>query len=621
MKRFIFFLIMLGLITIAYSQSQVRLSTYFNYPLLSGGTYMDSVLNGLKSIRGCWFDDDLDGDGKSEILVTNYADLGHVHVFEVVGNDSIELVWTSPKVTTGGGASTPRYVITGDLDNDGKKEIIYQINNYGILIFEWDGVPGSNNFGTLPSQVINSTTLPEMTGIAGNTEYMEIGDPDGDGQNELLVFYNSTPNANDKFYIISAIGDWSTNDPGFSGFQAEYAKSRIDLAAWDMNGGTPYSMHIANFDGQGNPELLFQAWNFKAVTPLRVPAANTYVEADTTNGKQSIRLSGTFDDVALFGGGTFDIDGDGRQEVYLPTYHATGSPYRGTIHVIHYEPGQSTAEIDSTNVFVLDFKTNGVLDDGLVTFGFGYGDINKNGKPNIYTSSTYGLTGCNVLTAEFQGGDKTNPANWTFSKLYAGDPSIYTQRVIRDSAGVVDTVFTIDNSFASKIFGRYTDIDKDGFEDIILPYQALSDSVIHKSVQWNSSTGEWVTVDSGKVANPKRWGLRVIEGTVGTGVEVKDLTIITPDDYKLYQNYPNPFNPSTKISFYLPLDKKISLKIYNQLGQVVKTLVNDELYMRGEHSLIWDGKNDTGKPVSSGIYIAQLRFGNFAKEIKMMLVK
>lgn len=613
MKRLILLFAMLGLVTVA--NSQVRLSTYYNYPLLSAGTYMDSVLNGLRSIRGCWFDNDLDGDGKSEILVTNYNDLGHVHVFEVVGNDSLELVWTSPKVTTGGGGSTPRYVITGDLDNDGKKEIIYQINNYGILIFEWDGVPGSNNFGTLPSQVINSTTLAAMTGIAGNTEYMEIGDVDGDFQNELLVFYNSTPNSNDKFYIIGAIGDWSTGDPGFSGFQAEYAKSRVDLAAWDMNGGTPYSMHIANFDGQGNPELLFQAWNFKAVTPVRIPTVDTYVEADTTNGKQSLRLTGTYDDVALFGGGTFDIDGDGRQEVYLPNYHSTGSPYRGVIHVIHYEPGQSTAEIDTSNVFVLDFKTNGVLDDGLVTFGFGYGDIDKDGKPNIYTSSTYGLTGCNVLTAEFQGGDKRNPANWTFSKLYPGDPSIHTQRVIRDSAGVVDTVFTIDNSFASKIFGRYTDIDKDGFEDIILPYQALSDSIIHKSIQWNSSTGSWVTVDSMKIANPKRWGLRVIEGTIGTGVEAKDLTIITPDDYKLYQNYPNPFNPSTKISFFLPIEKKISLKIYNELGQVVRTLINDELYLRGQHSLIWDGKNDSGKPVSSGMYIVQLVFGNYSKRL------
>jgi flagellar hook assembly protein FlgD len=63
------------------------------------------------------------------------------------------------------------------------------------------------------------------------------------------------------------------------------------------------------------------------------------------------------------------------------------------------------------------------------------------------------------------------------------------------------------------------------------------------------------------------------------------------------------------------------LKIYNQLGQVVKTLINDQVMTKGTYEMIWDGKNDAGKPVSSGIYIAQLRFGNFSKEIKMMLVK
>jgi hypothetical protein len=459
-----------------------------------------------------------------------------------------------------------------------------------------------------------------MTGLGGNTEYMEIADVDGDGQNELLVFYNSSPHANDKFYIISAIGNWSTNDPGFSGFTAEYSKSRIDLDKWGMHGGTPYSMHVAQFDGTGNKEILLQAWNFKAVTPMRVPSANTYLEADTTRGKQYLYLTPTSDDVALFGGGTFDIDKDGRDEVYLPNFNLTGHPSMGIVHMISYNPGQSTAEIDSTNVTVLNFKDAGVLDDLLPTFGFGYGDIDKNGKPNIYISSTYGSTGCNVLTAEFQGGDKRNPANWKFSKLYGGDPTIYTTRTIKDSLGKKDTILIIDNSFASKIYARYTDFDKDGFEDILLPYQALSDSVTNITLTWNPSTSRFDSVSS-RAPNPKRWGFRIIEGTISTGVEVKDLTIITPDDYELYQNYPNPFNPATEISFYLPIADKISLKIYNQLGQEVKTLIAEKEHLNGKHSVIWDGTNNFGGRVASGMYIAQLKFGNFSKEIKMLMIK
>ncbi|MBM4175525.1 MAG: T9SS type A sorting domain-containing protein [Ignavibacteria bacterium] len=617
MKKILTLLLVLLVTSLSYTQ--VRHSTAYDYPLLTGSS-VDSVLNGLKSIRGCYFETDMDGDGKSEIGLTNYFDQGHVHLFETVGNDSIKLVWSSPKVASAGGGSTPRYVLFGDLDNDGKKEIIFQSSGNGIFIFEWDGVVGSDNYGTIPSQVINSTTLPEMTGVSGSTEYMEIDDIDTDGQNELCVFYNSSPNANDKFFIISAIGDWNTNDPGFSGFTAEYSKSRVDLINWGMNGGTPYSMHIAQFDGAGNKELLFQAWNFKNVSPVRIPTANTYLEADTTIGKQNYFLTGTYDDVALFGGGTFDIDKDGREEVYLPNYHATGSPYMGTVHMISYNSGESTTIIDSTNVTTLNFKDAGVLDDLLVTFGFGYGDIDKDGKPNIYTSSTYGSTGCNVLTAEFQGGDKRNLANWTFAKLYRGDPTIYTTRIIKDSLGNKDTTLTIDNAFASKIFARYTDFDKDGFEDILLPYQALSDSVTHITLTWNSGTSKFDSV-SVRAANPKRWSFRIIEGTISTGVEAKDLTVITPDDYELYQNYPNPFNPSTEISFFLPITDKISLKIYNQLGQEVKTLIAEKEHINGRHSVVWDGMNNFGGKVSSGIYIAQLKFGNFSKEIKMMMIK
>jgi hypothetical protein len=124
-----------------------------------------------------------------------------------------------------------------------------------------------------------------------------------------------------------------------------------------------------------------------------------------------------------------------------------------------------------------------------------------------------------------------------------------------------------------------------------------------------------------KVVNPKRWGFRIIEGTRPSGVEAKDIVVITPDDFKLYQNYPNPFNPSTEINFYLPVESKISLKIYNQLGELVKTLISDQNFTRGSYSVRWEGTNDNGDKVSSGLYIAQLRFGNFSKEIKMMLLK
>ena len=129
------------------------------------------------------------------------------------------------------------------------------------------------------------------------------------------------------------------------------------------------------------------------------------------------------------------------------------------------------------------------------------------------------------------------------------------------------------------------------------------------------------TTSATKLANPKRWSLRVIERDPTQGVEAKDLVIISPDDYRLEQNYPNPFNPATTISFYLPIRDRISLKVFDILGKEVRTLINNEEYQSGVGQIVWDGKDNIGKSAATGVYFYTLRFGNFEKTNKMMLVK
>ena len=595
----------LVLLFMGMSIAQVRIAAAYNYPP------DDVVLSGLKSIRGVGYAADPFKDGHSAIVACNYSDQGHVSVFINVGNDSLQLVWTSPKLAAGGGGSTPRYAMFGDLDNDGLPEVIFQSNSNGIMIYEWDGIAGSYNFGTLPSQVIGTDYLANAT---GNCEYMETEDIDGDNENELLVAYNASSNATDIYYSISAVGGWDTDNPGFSSFNVEYKGVRTDLAKWGL-GGSPVAMISANFDGVGNKEILLHNWNLKNVTPMTVPSANTYVLADTTNNKQNYLLGGAEDDVALMGGMATDIDGDGRDEVYLPTYPSASGAHNGWVHMISYAPNQSVHEIDSSNVTVLDMSS--VLNSA--TFGYGYGDIDGNGKKNIYISG--GAYGKNVITAEFQGGDKTNPANWNYSVLYAGDSTILSAITIKDSAGVIDTAKTINSAFVSKMYAHNTDFDKDGKEDIILPYQALEDSIIIKNVVWNAATSVYDTKDSSKVINPKRWGLRILEKDNSVGISAKDLTIITPVDFALEQNYPNPFNPETTVRFSLPVKSVVSLKIYDMLGKEVSTLLNKQEYDKGAFEMRWNGTNNYGQKVASGNYIAELKFGNFSKSIKMTLLK
>ena len=93
-----------------------------------------------------------------------------------------------------------------------------------------------------------------------------------------------------------------------------------------------------------------------------------------------------------------------------------------------------------------------------------------------------------------------------------------------------------------------------------------------------------------------------------------------PEVYALGFNYPNPFNPETTIKYALPQASDVELVIYNSLGQVVRTLVN-ERQGAGRYAFTWDAANDRGQAVSSGIYLYRLQAGEFAKVRKMLLLK
>ncbi|HEX9653973.1 MAG TPA: FlgD immunoglobulin-like domain containing protein, partial [bacterium] len=107
--------------------------------------------------------------------------------------------------------------------------------------------------------------------------------------------------------------------------------------------------------------------------------------------------------------------------------------------------------------------------------------------------------------------------------------------------------------------------------------------------------------------------------------EMVTATIGQPTTFALAQNFPNPFNPSTEIQYQLAAAENSSqqrtlLKIYNILGQEVRTLVNEE-QPAGFYSFTWDGRGDDGQRLSSGIYVYRLQSGKFVATRKMLLVQ
>jgi len=95
---------------------------------------------------------------------------------------------------------------------------------------------------------------------------------------------------------------------------------------------------------------------------------------------------------------------------------------------------------------------------------------------------------------------------------------------------------------------------------------------------------------------------------------------LTPRDFELYQNFPNPFNNQTIIKFNLRRPAEVTLTIYNILGQKVKTLMKGRLNA-GAQTVSWDGKDDKGNDLSSGIYFYQLRAGKASQTKRLLLLK
>jgi hypothetical protein len=129
------------------------------------------------------------------------------------------------------------------------------------------------------------------------------------------------------------------------------------------------------------------------------------------------------------------------------------------------------------------------------------------------------------------------------------------------------------------------------------------------SVSWPSGLVEDVGTVTADQALHLTEGANAVEETSGI-----------PNQFRLMQNYPNPFNPSTTIRYSLKSETKVTLMVYNLLGQEITTLV-DELQPPGEKQVTWDGKNRKGIQVASGMYVYRMTAGSFVASYRMLLSK
>jgi hypothetical protein len=105
-----------------------------------------------------------------------------------------------------------------------------------------------------------------------------------------------------------------------------------------------------------------------------------------------------------------------------------------------------------------------------------------------------------------------------------------------------------------------------------------------------------------------------------TDVENQTEEELSPPGFLLSNNYPNPFNPETRISYYIPRASHVRLEVFNILGRKIRTL-QDEDQMAGNNEVTWDGRDDEGNEVASGIYLYKLEAGDLSQSKKMVLIR
>ncbi len=259
--------------------------------------------------------------------------------------------------------------------------------------------------------------------------------------------------------------------------------------------------------------------------------------------------------------------------------------------------------------------------NGSASINIGDTTITYNPGPNYFGSDN--------LTYEISDGVSTDSATIFITVTSVNDPPTIT--------GLPDTVTFDANS--SEMLDIWTAVDDFETPDSLLTYNffAIPDTLI---LAYNSNSG-FLNISAKDTMNGVNSDLFIViddpqGASVSDTILVSVLPVVSVDDltdnripreYVLMQNYPNPFNPTTTIQYQLPRPGNVKLVIYNLLGQAVRSLANGPVEA-GYHQVQWDGRNESGVKVSSGIYIYRFEAtsiseaGNgFRKVRKMIMLK
>jgi serine protease len=537
--------------------------------------------------------------GDQEIYVHITADSGYVKDDTIMVNVSLYQVGF-PKDIPGNIESSP---IIYDFDNDGSNEIVFGANDRNIYALEADG---SNSPGW--PQAVNNDAA------AGPA----IGDIDHDGGNEIVAISKS-----------GQFSAWHANGTAVTGFPVDkgglfYSSplladldgdQRLEIIAGSFTDNRVYVIKYDGSDLTGWPTPALNRWygspsagdiDEDGLDEIVYAGFDSSLHVWNADGTEvsgfPTRLNGQVRSAPSIG----DVDGDSHLEIAVTVY-TTGDLYLidHTGQVMSGFPVHISPSLSSTPSLV-DINGDGNLeiilgssDGNLCAFNVSGHEIT--GYPIPISGSVFGTAAVGDIT----GDGLPDIIVGTYSgNLYGFDRT-----------GATLNHFPIMGTGSRPISGSVAigDLDNDGRMEIVVPIKAIGSNLVVYDYRVQASTQflKWPNFgrDSYRRNNSE---------TPLVGVLENDASV--PNTFSLSQNYPNPFNNSTTISFSLSRNGNVSLMIYDLLGRRVKLLQSGNL-STGKHSFTWNGTDESGAEVTSGVYFYRLESREGVSTRRMVLLK
>ncbi|MGH1363165.1 MAG: FG-GAP-like repeat-containing protein [Calditrichia bacterium] len=553
-------------------------------------TYNNQSFGG--GVSFCDFDgdgwDDLtfaSSNGQTLFILKNYAG-GY---FSTVGQIGISV------------AAPSKTILWLDYDNDGDKDLFVANVDHSNKLYRNDG----NNF-------FDITALSGISTTAQKTIAACAGDYNNDGYLDLYITNRSGMMPN---YLYRNNGNGTFTDVTPLAGVADASRLPLAAAFLDVNRDGWQDIYIANDRMAGNTLFMnngdgtFADVSANSDAGLTMDAMGIAIgdydndfdldmyisNTEVGNALMQNDGNGNFTNIAATAGvevnkvcwgvNFLDYDNDTDLDLYVSVNHP--SPEVTDISNGFFE--------NSSGNF--NWRSNvGFESDSSFSWGNAIGDLNNDGY--------YDIADINSLPDRASVWQNSGAENKWIKLMLTGTVSN------RDAVGSIIEVHVAGQKFIRSIHCGLSYLSQNSSTEIIgLGSAGHADSVI---VYWPSGdTDTYQNLAAGST-------YLLEEGTnIVSGLEDADRLNST---FTLYGNYPNPFNPGTTISYELAKPANVDLTIYNALGMRVKT-VRSGLQLSGQHKLFWNGRNDAGESVASGVYYYHLQAGKNVRSAKMILMK